>query len=79
MKWSPVLKDEFCWSEGRGRKSATGASHLVLESVMTTIPTRLARATLVSGSLDIARARSRTLYREWYRAVRAQALTWPGV
>ncbi|GAA5861948.1 hypothetical protein JCM8547_001535 [Rhodosporidiobolus lusitaniae] len=35
---------------------------------MTTIPARLARVTSSSGSWDVAHARSRALYRSWYRA-----------
>ncbi|GAA5827844.1 hypothetical protein JCM11251_007697 [Rhodosporidiobolus azoricus] len=35
---------------------------------MTTIPARLARVTTSSASWDIANARSRSLYRAWYRA-----------
>ncbi|BGP03232.1 ndufa6 NADH-ubiquinone oxidoreductase subunit [Rhodotorula toruloides] len=35
---------------------------------MTTIPSRLARVTQQSGSWDAARARTRSLYRQWYRA-----------
>ncbi|GAA5980468.1 hypothetical protein JCM11641_003405 [Rhodosporidiobolus odoratus] len=35
---------------------------------MTTIPSRLARITTSSGSWDVATAKSRSLYRSWYRA-----------
>ncbi|KAM0747947.1 NADH dehydrogenase, alpha subcomplex, subunit 6 [Meredithblackwellia eburnea MCA 4105] len=35
---------------------------------MTTIPSRLARVTASSGSWPVAQARSRALYRLWYRA-----------
>ncbi|KZV86523.1 NdufA6 NADH-ubiquinone oxidoreductase 14.8 kDa subunit [Exidia glandulosa HHB12029] len=37
-------------------------------TTIVSIPSRLARATHVSGTLDVARARARVLYREWYRA-----------
>lgn len=33
-----------------------------------TIPARLARATLMSPNWDVARARSRAMYRDWYRS-----------
>ncbi|GAA6063498.1 hypothetical protein JCM10212_004457 [Sporobolomyces blumeae] len=35
---------------------------------MTTIPSRLARLTTSSGSWPVAQARSRSLYRQWYRS-----------
>jgi len=35
---------------------------------MTTIPARLARLTTSSGSWPVAQARSRSLYRQWYRS-----------
>ncbi|KAL8291268.1 hypothetical protein RQP46_002246 [Phenoliferia psychrophenolica] len=35
---------------------------------MTTIPSRLARVTTTSGSWPVAQARSRALYRAWYRS-----------
>ena len=35
---------------------------------MTTIPSRLARTTTTSGSWPVAQARSRALYRAWYRS-----------
>ncbi|EJD39835.1 hypothetical protein AURDEDRAFT_171107 [Auricularia subglabra TFB-10046 SS5] len=35
---------------------------------MSTIPVRMARKTVASGSLVKAQARARSLYREWYRA-----------
>ncbi|GAA5864867.1 hypothetical protein JCM1840_004931 [Sporobolomyces johnsonii] len=34
---------------------------------MTTIPSRLARLTASSGSWPVAKARARSLYRQWYR------------
>ncbi|CAH7670749.1 NADH dehydrogenase 1 alpha subcomplex 6 [Phakopsora pachyrhizi] len=36
--------------------------------VATTIPSRLARVTTSSPNLDVARFKSRSLYRDWYRA-----------
>jgi len=41
---------------------------------MTTIPTRLARATVSSVNLVQARARAKSLYRDWYRAVSPDVL-----
>jgi hypothetical protein len=38
------------------------------QPTMTTIPSRLARVTTTSPTWDIAHARSRSLYRAWYRA-----------
>ncbi|GAA5824198.1 hypothetical protein JCM5353_000347 [Sporobolomyces roseus] len=35
---------------------------------MTTIPARLARLTTSSGSWPVAQARSRSLYRQWYKS-----------
>ncbi|KAK9893460.1 NADH dehydrogenase, alpha subcomplex, subunit 6 [Cystobasidium minutum MCA 4210] len=35
---------------------------------MTTIPARLAKTTISSGSWPVAQARARSLYRAWYRA-----------
>ncbi|KNZ63575.1 NADH dehydrogenase (Ubiquinone) 1 alpha subcomplex 6 [Puccinia sorghi] len=36
--------------------------------VTITIPSRLARTTVSSPNLAVAQARSRSLYRDWYRA-----------
>ncbi len=38
---------------------------------MTTIPSRLAQVTRASSNIVQAKARGRTLYREWFRNVRA--------
>lgn len=42
---------------------------------MTTIPARLARLTTSSGSWPVAQARSRSLYRQWYRSGNPSSLS----
>jgi hypothetical protein len=43
---------------------------------MTTIPSRLASVSAISGTQQIARQRVRALYRDWYRSVRPQSLVY---
>merc|ERR1711939_572673 len=47
---------------------ANSSRPIMLGASGVTIPARLARATLMSPNWDVARARSRAMYRDWYRS-----------
>jgi hypothetical protein len=46
---------------------------------MTTIPSRLASVTAISGTHQIARKRVFALYRDWYRSVSVKRRALPGL
>jgi hypothetical protein len=62
-----VLEWSKTWSEEERRKRFASSPPPEPPTTMTTIPSRLARLSTTSGSWSVARARSRSLYRDWYR------------